>query len=66
MIVRLDRTALLDAYNKSNAIGVEGDLSSAPDKMSKVDKILGDAKPKVQEDGVPGVGVSGSNSGKGS
>jgi len=26
---------------------------------------VGDAKRKVQEDGVPGIGVSGSNSGKG-
>jgi protein phosphatase PTC1 len=66
MIVRFDKAALMDAYNnKSDAIGVEGDPSSAPGKMSEVDKILGDAKRKVQEDGVPGVGVSGSNSGKG-
>jgi protein phosphatase PTC1 len=66
MIVRFDKTALMDAYNnKSDAIGVEGDPSSVPGKPSEVDKILGDAKRKVQEDGVPGVGVSGSNSGKG-
>ena len=66
MIVRFDKTALMDAYNnKSDAIGVEGDPSSVSGKPSEVDKILGDAKRKVQEDGVPGVGVSGSNSGKG-
>ena len=66
MIVRFDKSALMDAYNnKLDAIGVEGDPSSVPGKMSEVDKILGDAKRKVQEDGVPGVGVSGSNSGKG-
>jgi protein phosphatase PTC1 len=66
MIVRFNKSALMDAYNnKLDAIGVEGDPSSVPGKMSEVDKILGDAKRKVQEDGVPGVGVSGSNSGKG-
>jgi protein phosphatase PTC1 len=66
MIVRFDKTALMDTYNnKSDAIGVEGDPSSAPGKISEVDKIVGDAKRKVQEDGVPGIGVSGSNSGKG-
>lgn len=66
MIVRFDKTALMDAYNnKSDAIGVEGDPSSVSGKPSEVDKILGDAKRKVQQEGVPGVGVSGSNSGKG-
>ncbi len=66
MIVRFNKTALMDTYNnKSDAIGVEGDPSSVPGKMSEVDKIIGEARRKVQEDGVPGVGVSGSNSGKG-
>jgi protein phosphatase PTC1 len=66
MIVRFDKTALMDAYNnKSDAIGVEGDPSSVSGKPSEVDKILGDAKRKVQEDSAPGIGVSGSNSGKG-
>jgi protein phosphatase PTC1 len=66
MIVRLNKTALMDTYNnKSEPIGVEGDPSSVPGKMSEVDKILDDAKRKAAEDGVPGVGVSGSNSGKG-
>jgi protein phosphatase PTC1 len=66
MIVRFDKTALMDTYNnRSDAIGVEGDPSSAPGMISEVDKIVGDAKRKVQEDGVPAIGVSGSNSGKG-
>jgi protein phosphatase PTC1 len=66
MIVRFDKAALLDTYNnKSDAIGVEGDPSSIPGKISEVDKIVGDAKRKVHEDGIPGIGVSGSNSGKG-
>lgn len=66
MIVRLNKTALLTtAKEPSSAIGVEGDPTSLPGKISEVDKIVGDAKRKVQEDGVPGVGVSGSNSGKG-
>jgi protein phosphatase PTC1 len=66
MIVRFNKTALLDTYNnKLDAIGVEGDPSSHAGKMSEVDKILDDAKRKVAEDGTPAVGVSGSNSGKG-
>lgn len=65
MIVRFNKSALLaTAKEPSSAIGVEGDLSTAG-KISEVDKIVGDAKRKVQEDGTPGVGVSGSNSGKG-
>jgi protein phosphatase PTC1 len=66
MIVRFDKVALMDTYNnRSDAIGVEGDPSSVPGKISEVDKIVGDAKRKAQEDGVPGIGVSASNSGKG-
>ena len=66
MIVRFNKTALLDTYNATvPPIGVEGDPSSTGSKQSEVDKILNDAKRKVQEEGVPGVGVSGSNSGKG-
>lgn len=66
MIVRFNKAALLTtAKEPSSAIGVEGDPHSIPGKPSEVDKIVGDAKRKVQEDGVPGVGVSGSNSGKG-
>lgn len=65
MIVRFNKSALLDTYNnKSEPIGVEGDPSSTPGKMSEVDKILDDAKRKVAEEG-PSMGVSGSNSGKG-
>lgn len=62
MIVRLNKTT--NADNRLNPIGVEGD-HSASGKISEVDKIVGDARRKVHEDGVPGVGVSGSNSGKG-
>lgn len=66
MIVRFNKTALLDTYNNpASALGVEGDPTSTPGRMSEVDKIVGDAKRKVQEEGVPGIGVSGSNSGKG-
>lgn len=63
MIVRLNRNAHLDSI--SNKVGVEGDPGSSTSKISEVDKILEEAKRKVQEGGVPGVGVSGSNSGKG-
>lgn len=66
MVVRLDKTALLATTKEpSSAIGVEGDPLSQAGKISEVDKIVGDAKRKVQEDGTPGIGVSGSNSGKG-
>jgi protein phosphatase PTC1 len=66
MIVRFNKAALLTTSKEpSSAIGVEGDPHSIPGKPSEVEKIVGDAKRKVQEDGIPGVGVSGSNSGKG-
>ncbi|PBP23333.1 protein phosphatase 2C [Diplocarpon rosae] len=66
MIVRFNKSALLTTTNQpSSAIGVEGDPNSLSGKISETEKIVGDAKRKVQEDGVPGVGVSGSNSGKG-
>lgn len=66
MIVRFNKSALQTATKEpSSAIGVEGDPTWVPGKISEVDKIVGDAKRKVAEDGIPGVGVSGSNSGKG-
>ncbi|RDW88658.1 protein phosphatase 2C [Coleophoma cylindrospora] len=66
MVVRFDKSALLSTTKEpSAAIGVEGDPACIPGKISEVDKIVGEAKRKVKEDGVPGVGVSGSNSGKG-
>lgn len=67
MIVRFNKSALMSASaNPSSAIGVEGDLPfSSKTLISEVEKIVGDAKRKVQEEGVPGIGVSGSNSGKG-
>lgn len=66
MVVRLDKSALLSTTKEpSAAIGVEGDPACIPGKISEVDKIVGEAKRKVKEEGVPGVGVSGSNSGKG-
>jgi len=66
MVVRFNKGALIDASkNKQDAIGVEGDPTSDSGKISEVEKIVGDAKRRVQEDGIPGVGVSGSNSGKG-
>jgi protein phosphatase PTC1 len=66
MIVRFNKSALQTATKEpSSAIGVEGDPTCVPGKISEVDKIVGDAKRKVAEDGVHAVGVSGSNSGKG-
>jgi protein phosphatase PTC1 len=66
MIVRFNKSALINTTKEpSSAIGVEGDPNSVSGKVSEVEKIVGEARRKVQEDGVPGVGVSGSNSGKG-
>lgn len=69
MIVRLDKSALLNSAkgDAATAIGVEGDqpAGSVPGRMSEVDKIVANAKRKAQTDGVPSLGVSGSNSGRG-
>lgn len=66
MIVRFNKSALLTTTKEpSSAIGVEGDPNSVSGKISETEKIVGDARRKVQEDGVPGIGISGSNSGKG-
>lgn len=66
MIVRFNKSSLIDTHtNPNSAIGVEGDLHSAgSNKVSEVEKIVGDAKRKVSEGGAA-LGVSGSNSGKG-
>ena len=66
MIVRLNKSALITSSKDSAAaIGVEGDPLSQSGKLSEADKIVGDAKRKVESDGFPALGVSGSNSGKG-
>jgi len=66
MIVRFNKSALLTTTKEpSSAIGVEGDPNSVSGKISESEKIVGDARRKVQEDGIPGIGISGSNSGKG-
>lgn len=66
MIVRLNKAALTNASQEpGKAIGVEGDPTSHPDKISESEKIINDAKKKVKDGGGTAVGVSGSNSGKG-
>jgi protein phosphatase PTC1 len=65
MLVRFNKSALLSSLEPSSAIGVEGDLPSHAGKVSETEKIIGEAKRKNAEDGFPGLGVSGSNSGKG-
>lgn len=66
MIVRLNKTALLSTVkDASAAIGVEGDPACHPGKVSEAEKIVSDARRKVQQDGTHAVGVSGSNSGRG-
>lgn len=66
MIVRFNKSALMTATKEpSSAIGVEGDPNSISGKLSEAEKIVSEARRKVEEDGVPGIGVSGSNSGKG-
>ncbi|KAM3071878.1 mgpp2cl-1, protein phosphatase 2C-like protein 1 [Clarireedia jacksonii] len=66
MIVRFNRPLLVaTAKDAHAAIGVEGDGNMGTGKLSEVDKIVNEAKRKVAEEGVPGIGVSGSNSGLG-
>jgi protein phosphatase PTC1 len=66
MIVRFNRPLLVATAKDSHAaIGVEGDGNMGVGKLSEVDKIVNEAKRKVTEDGAPGIGVSGSNSGLG-
>ncbi|ELR10616.1 Protein phosphatase 2C 1 [Pseudogymnoascus destructans] len=66
MIVRLNKSALLNtANNHLSSIGVEGDPVGGPGRLSEADKIVAEVERKAEEDGVPYVGVSGSNSGKG-
>ncbi|POS88192.1 hypothetical protein EPUL_000953 [Erysiphe pulchra] len=66
MIVRFNKSALITAIQKpESAIGVEGDPNYTPGKVSEVEKIVNDAKRKTEEDGAPGIGISGSNFGQG-
>ena len=66
MIVRLNKSALITTSKDSaSAIGVEGDALSQSGKLSEADKIVSDAKRKVEMDGSPALGVSGSSSGRG-
>ncbi|TQS36979.1 hypothetical protein Golomagni_02561 [Golovinomyces magnicellulatus] len=66
MVVRFKKSAILAAKTElNNAIGVEGDPNWTPGKISEAEKIVGDARRKFIEDGVPGVGISGSNFGRG-
>lgn len=66
MVVRLNKVALADTFSnhETNAIGVEGDPVGGPGTVSEADKIVAEARRKVEEEGAQ-VGVSGSNSGKG-
>ncbi|KHJ35561.1 putative protein phosphatase 2c [Erysiphe necator] len=66
MIVRFNKSALITAIqNLESAIGVEGDPTCTPGKVSEVEKIVSDAKRKALEDGASSVGISGSNFGQG-
>jgi protein phosphatase PTC1 len=66
MVVRFNKTALMTTTQDATAaIGVEGDPACETGKISEAEKIVSEQKRKNQEEGVPAVGVSGSNSGKG-
>ena len=66
MLVRLNKSALITTSKDSAAaIGVEGDPLSQSGKISEAEKIVIEAKRKVQTDGFTSLGVSGSNSGRG-
>lgn len=62
MVVRLEKEAVADAQG-SKEVGVEARNGSA--RVSEVDKIVGEARQKMAEDGSAAVGVSPSNSGRG-
>jgi protein phosphatase PTC1 len=63
MVVRFDKVALMETQ-KDKAIGVESDITDTSGKISEAEKIVSLTKQKIA-DGVPAVGVSGSNSGRG-
>lgn len=63
MIVRFDKAALMESQ-KGGPIGVEGDTSETPGKVSEAEKIVSSTKQMIAE-GTPAVGVSASNSGRG-
>ena len=66
MIIRLDKQGLIENQtNKEHPIGVEGDATVAPGKVSEAEKIVSTTKQKIAEGGAPAVGVSASNSGRG-
>lgn len=66
MLVRFNKDALLENQNnKDNPIGVEGDQSIVPGKVSEAEKIVSTTKQKITEGIAPAVGVSASNSGRG-
>lgn len=66
MVVRFNKDALIENQNnKDNPIGVEGDQSIAPGKVSEAEKIVSATKQKITEGSTPAVGVSASNSGRG-
>ncbi|KAI2621848.1 protein serine/threonine phosphatase 2C [Xylaria nigripes] len=65
MIIRFDRTALMDQNNKDRLIGVEGDCTSESGKISEAEKIVSSTKQKIAQGDVPALGISASNSGRG-
>jgi protein phosphatase PTC1 len=65
MIIRFDKSALLDHKNSDRPIGVEGDSTDAGGKVSEAEKIVSSTKQKIAEGDTPAVGVSASNSGRG-
>ncbi|CCC08324.1 unnamed protein product [Sordaria macrospora k-hell] len=66
MIVRFDKQALLENQNnKDNAIGVEGDATTAAGTVTETEKIVTATKQKIAEGSTPAVGISASNFGRG-
>lgn len=63
MVVRFDKAALMESQ-KDKPIGVEGDTADISGKVSEAERIVSSTKQKIA-DGIPAVGVSGSNSGRG-
>jgi len=65
MIIKFDKTVLLENQAHKEPIGVEGDQATSPGRSSEVERIVGSTRQKIAEGCTPAVGVSASNSGKG-
>lgn len=62
MVVRFEKDATIQSQNNKD-VGVESE--NGTNKISEVDKLVGETKQKIADGSNPAVGVSASNSGRG-